>query len=225
MTDNGEERADQSEVVQAVRAYLERTRSAFQEGQDAYYARGALQQAMIAHLEGNYGIGAVAVVVGETDVAEYPARNAMVTGEGILDHAETRAVLAVRRGDSFSSVTPRAASRYTQAMERGVTVFGTIEPCPMCVAVMTNGGVRRSVSTVQDGDLVTVDGLTSSDGGSTVLGEKWRSQPWYWRDLQERVGIRFELAEVDPELRELSAALFLRTAAGTTERLANRWSP
>jgi hypothetical protein len=49
-------------IYGAVRAYLAGSASRYQRGEDEYYARLALEQAMLAGVAGNFGIGAVAVV-------------------------------------------------------------------------------------------------------------------------------------------------------------------
>ena len=68
-----------------VALYLARTAGTYLPGQPEYYARLALEQALLAHREGNYGIGAVAVVVRGDEIREFPNRNAMFTGTGVVD--------------------------------------------------------------------------------------------------------------------------------------------
>jgi tRNA(Arg) A34 adenosine deaminase TadA len=204
-------------------AYLRMTADRYVVGQEEYYARLALEQAVIASSEGNYGIGAIAVVVTDTEVLEYPARNAMLTGLGVVDHAETRAILAAR-GDALPARRwPRDANAFTAGLPLGTSVYGTLEPCPMCVCALTNGGVVRSVSTVPDGALVQLGEVMTSDGGSTVLGEKWYLQPHNWRWLQQRIGLRFDVAEIEDEtLRDLSWRVFVDTARKLDEQVARR---
>src|SRR5207247_5275569 len=99
-------------------------------GTDEQYARLALAQALLASREGNYGIGAVAVLVRDRIVREYHARSAMLTGVGVVDHAETRALLALRGGEPPTSHY-RLSGTASAAAER-LSVYGTLEPCPLC---------------------------------------------------------------------------------------------
>jgi tRNA(Arg) A34 adenosine deaminase TadA len=83
------------DITERVRSYLAVTERKYFPGQDEYYARVALAQALRAFEEGNYGIGAVAIVVSDDHVQEFCERNAMITGVGVVDHAETRALLRI----------------------------------------------------------------------------------------------------------------------------------
>lgn len=197
---------EKERVEAAVEAYL---RAAGAEpGTDDYYARIALAEALAASREGNYGIGAVAVDVVDGVVREFRARSAMVTGLGVVDHAETRAVLDVRGGRA-PTVTYDLPESWPPAAGSGLVVFGTLEPCPMCACTLTNARAARSVSTVEDGDLVTEDGVRTTDGSAMVLGEKYPLQPRVWRQIQESLGLRFDLLDTaDEELRRLSWEIF-----------------
>jgi tRNA(Arg) A34 adenosine deaminase TadA len=218
-----EEVAGFGESATATLGFLRTSVGRYELGTDDHFARRALDQALLALIEGNYGIGAVAVVVDEIEVREHHVRNAMLTGLGVVDHAETRAILAARGGGRPQHAYPRATNEATVRLPLGVSVHGTLEPCPMCACALTNGGVVRSVSTVVDGQLVDIDGVATSDGGSSVLGAKWLLQPYNWRWLQEATGVRFELLEPrDRELAELSWRLFADTGHDVDRRLAQR---
>jgi tRNA(Arg) A34 adenosine deaminase TadA len=204
------------EAVEAkVEAYLASSECASSPGSDEYYARIALAEALAASREGNYGIGAVGVEVGDhggdSVVREFRARSAMVTGLGVVDHAETRVLLDRRSGRPPSATYPLDPSWPLAAPPSGLSVYGTLEPCPMCVCALTNAGAARSVSTCRD------------DGAAAVLAEKYTLQPRTWRMIQRGLGLRFELlATTDDELRSLSWEIFAVTADAIDAYLARR---
>jgi tRNA(Arg) A34 adenosine deaminase TadA len=214
----------EKEAVEAkVEAYLAAAVGASPPGSDDYYARIALGEALTASREGNYGIGAVGVEVAGSVVREFRARSAMVTGPGVVDHAETRALLAHRSGSSPSATYPLDPSWPLAAGPSGLSVYGTLEPCPMCACTMTNAGAIRSVSTCRDGALVEDGGLLTSDGAACVLGDKYTLQPRKWRAIQRGLTLRFELlATTDDELRSLSWEIFAVTADEIDAYLARR---
>ncbi len=200
------------DILRRVGRYLDETRNRYAPGQDEYYARLALEQAAVALREGNYGIGAVAVLVHPSRVLEFRASNRILTGLGVIDHAETLAVLAARRGGEATVEYPRKLNRFTSDLPGGLSVYGTVEPCPMCVCAMTNAGVKRSVSTVSDGKIITWCGYLVSDGSASAIGQKSKLQPLVWQSIQERLGLAFvELSTDDEELVALSAASFFGT--------------
>lgn len=197
--------------------YLEATRERYRPGDDEYYARLALEQALLASREGNYGIGAVGVEVSGGLAREYHDRSAMVTGLGVVDHAETRALLRMKSGEAPDRVTP------ANFMEPGISVFGTLEPCPMCVCVLTNAGASRSVSAVLDGDLVLEDGVLTSDGSAMAIGRKALLQPRVWREIQNKQCLQFELlATPDEELPQLSRDVFMVGRDAIDDHVARR---
>jgi tRNA(Arg) A34 adenosine deaminase TadA len=211
------------DVATRVEAYLEDKASAHVRGTDGYFAVEALRVALRSFRDGNYGIGAIAVVRRSGTVYEYRAGNAMVSGQGLVDHAETRALLRIASGEAADSsyAVPPAVGGVLP--EDGIAVYGTLEPCPMCASVMTNAGVARSVSTVVDGRLVHEDLYLVSDGAANVLGDKYKIQPRVWRDIQQGRKLRFELLDIDdPDLAELSQAIFIETRVQIDKQLAER---
>jgi tRNA(Arg) A34 adenosine deaminase TadA len=208
-----------------VERYLAESAGRYEVGQDEYYARDALEQALMAHREGNYGIGAVAVVVEDGEVREFPNRNAMFTGTGLVDHAETRALLDIRNGVEPTRTYARTTNQWTVRLPEGVSVYGSLEPCPMCTCVLTNGGVRRSVSTVLDGELKEEGGWRFSAGAANAIGEKGRLQPQVWRWIQGEIGITFELLDTpDTELVTFTTRIFEDYREEVDRRLAERGS-
>jgi tRNA(Arg) A34 adenosine deaminase TadA len=211
------------DIASRVTAYLLETEDKYFPGQDEYYARLALAQAVKAYEEGNYGIGAVAVVVRNDRVREFRARNAMVTGLGVVDHAETRALLRMKGGKRPDVSYPRRVSELTAKLPEGVSMYGTLEPCPMCAVTLTNVGASRSISTVLDGHLAeTDDGFRVSDGAAASIGEKAKLQPRVWQEIQRKQGLEFALLDTfDKDLRELSSLIFLETREEIDQRLAD----
>ena len=137
-----------------------------------YFARICLEVALTAHREGNYGIGAVAVHFKGGRVREYRGGNRVVADSGIIDHAETRALLRITRNE-----TPDAEYSFDFGPSDGLWVFGTLEPCPMCASVMTNAGATRSISTIGDGRLHDEDSYRFSDGAADVIGKSSTLSP------------------------------------------------
>jgi len=204
------------EVERRVAQYLDETDGRYSPGEDEYYIRAALGEALLASREGNYGIGAVVTITDGTTVREFRARNFMVTGAGVVDHAETRGLLAVVKKAPF---TEYCLNMELQARPRmGLSVYGTLEPCPMCTCAMTNAGAARSVSGVLDGKLVRELGLVTTDGSANAIGKKSGLQPRVWRHIQDTLGLVFEvLSTRDLQLPALCWDIF----AASRERVDN----
>lgn len=101
------------DVYRIAREYLAATALRYRPGQDEYYARVALEQALVAGAAGNFGIGAAAVVRTGPTVAEYRAGTALFTAAGVSDHAEVRALTKWRTGqppDDQYARSPRKTS-------------------------------------------------------------------------------------------------------------------
>ena len=197
---------------------MERSRNKFARGSDEYYARKCLEAALAAYHLKNYGIGALAVVHEGMTAREGTAGNRMVSGSGVVDHAETRALLRIANGEAADT-----EYQLESAPPHGLSVFGTLEPCPMCACVMTNAGATRSVSTVEDAHLVENSGFFLSDGAANVLGDKSKTQPAIWQSIQQGRGLRFELlSTADAELQALSRRIFEETRSTIDQHLSDR---
>ncbi len=152
-----------SEVAAQVQEYLDRTHDTYPPDSDAFYARIALSAALNSYRKGNFGLGAVAVVRWGSRVGLYHGENGMAKPNAVVDHAEAHALLRVAAGETPDRVIelPQPATDPDQVE---VTVYGTVEPCPMCVRT----DQRRS-------DEV---GASSSRAGSRSTG-RWRpARPW-----------------------------------------------
>lgn len=206
-------------VVGEVSTYLQESRDRYLQGSDEYFARKCLEAALEAYRTRNYGIGAVAVVYENGRAREFVAGNRMVSGSGVIDHAETRAILRILGGED----QPDAEYKLDSPNRHGLWVFGTLEPCPMCACVMTNAGATRSVSTIEDGHLIDDAGFQVSDGAANVLGDKSRTQPAIWRAIQQGRGLRFELlTTTDAQLQMLSRRIFEETRVDIDHHLTDR---
>lgn len=200
------------DVYRTAREYLAATASRYEPGQDEYYARVALEQALVAGAAGNFGIGAVAVVRTGPTVAEYRAGNALFTAAGVSDHAEVRALTKWRTGQPPDDRYAAKSSEDLRSLVEGVHVFGTVEPCPMCVCALTHVGAARSVSTVLDGELVIEHGHEVSDGAACAIGAKHELQPRRWRQIQAEQGLTFTLLLTDDrELQQVSEQVWKAT--------------
>jgi tRNA(Arg) A34 adenosine deaminase TadA len=215
-----------SGIGKEVQQYLNRSEHKFPFGSDEYFARKALELALTSYNEGNYGIGAVVLkVLASGEIQVFHGRNKMVTGENeqkVIGHAETAGIIKV-----FNRSRPDALyqkqNELTNQLKTGISCYGTLEPCPMCVSVLTNAGAIRSVSTVQDGESHTVQGIVNSNGAANVIGEKYKTQPDIWQMIQRSRGLTFELLQTnDQDLVMLSSAIFTETREEIDQKLANR---
>lgn len=207
-------------VDQKVAAYLGETKNRFEIGSSEYYARLALEQALLAFREKNYGIGALTVLVQDGTVYEFPSRNAMTSGLGVHDHAEARGLDDCLRYKASAldgrQLPPLELLRtafvepnrkysknlndFTAALPNGVHVFGTLEPCPMCMCMQINAAVKSSTSSALD------------DVAAFAIGNKFVNIPHVWRWIAQEQGLRFNLLNTnDNDLKELSAQIFLET--------------
>jgi tRNA(Arg) A34 adenosine deaminase TadA len=211
-------------ILGEVDRYLAKSETWYQPGSSEYYARVALSEAAGALRKGNYGIGAVVVVADDKQIAEYRVGNAMVTGLGVIDHAETLGLLAAKGRVLPSVVYPRSLNSHTKALPDGISVYGTLEPCPMCACTITNSGVVNSVSTVVDGNPVVENGkVVRSDGAANVIGSKWRLQPVVWQMIQKGLGTKFsKLTTKDKQLERLSETIFTVTREAVDQQIAER---
>ena len=90
----------------------------------------ALAQARQAALQGEVPVGAV--VVGEEGVILAEAGNCCIVGFDPSGHAEMRAIR-------------QAGQKLGNYRLPGTTVYVTLEPCPMCAALLVHARVKRLV--------------------------------------------------------------------------------
>lgn len=218
-----------------VEIYLQRTEKTYEVGEPEYYGRLALKQALAACREGNYGIGAVAILIHDGIVEEFHNRNAMLTGVGVTDHAESRVLVdAVRwrianldqrqidHAEALRSALVNPVTRYTtdstasmtslaERLGNGIHVFGSLEPCQMCVAQIFNSGSKSSWSIAED------------EFGGALLNGKFDRLPPIFPTLIRQAGQRFGfISDGDPDLVALSNEIFLHSRQLIDGHLAAR---
>lgn len=222
-------------TAEKVEAYLRATLHRYEVGEPEYYGRLALEQAMLACREGNYGIGAVAILIRDGKVEEFRNRNAMVTGIGVSDHAESRVLVDALRwktvfldkrnlapSELHRSELVHPVARYTtdlnasiaalaRQLGEGLHVFGSLEPCQMCVAQIFNAGARTSWSIARD------------EFGGAVENGKFDKLPPIFPTLIREAGQTFGfISNADPDMVALSDKLFLHSRELIDAALAAR---
>ncbi|WP_406697074.1 hypothetical protein V5E97_39425 [Singulisphaera sp. Ch08] len=229
-------------VVSEAEAYVKSHNKQAKEGTEEHYALKALDQAVMAFKEGNYGIGAVVLLKWEGKVHEFRDRNAMVTGYRLRDHAEARALdravvlfadlkkrkvseaERARLGKSIMKAdsTYDANTDFLRKLPDGLHVYGTLEPCPMCMVMMLNLGVQSSTSLAKDGELKLVNGVWTSDGAAIATEDKIKVAPLIWQSFYEKQGLKFRLYKSNDELAKLGLRIFLETRQQIDDMLANQ---
>ena len=101
---------------------------------DEFWMKLALEQAAEAMRLGEVPVGAVAVLAGEVIGSGY---NRKESDQDPTAHAE---IIAIRR----------AAERLNNWRLIGVTLYCTLEPCPMCAGAMIQGRLSRLVYGAKD---------------------------------------------------------------------------
>ncbi|MEL7310159.1 MAG: tRNA adenosine(34) deaminase TadA [Pseudomonadota bacterium] len=96
---------------------------------DHFFMMSALQQAKIAARRGEVPVGAVAVQRGRVIAV---GSNRTITDHDPTAHAE---IVALRAG----------AAQMQNYRTDGVTIYVTLEPCPMCAGAMVHARVDRVV--------------------------------------------------------------------------------
>jgi len=101
---------------------------------DAAFMREAMREAVFAQARGEVPVGSVAVYRGKL-IAR--AHNLRETAQDPTAHAELIAM--------------RAAAAYLGSFRlTGVTIYVTLEPCPMCAGALVNARVDRLVYGAED---------------------------------------------------------------------------
>lgn len=205
-------------IVEKVETYLDMTQQTYEVGQPEYYARVSLALALDSHKSRNMGVGVVLVYVRESDGIIYEFRDmAAKESRGLwFDHAEARTVTnfqiyekTVFYGKPFVdyppakgpfTTYPRDLTKFTTELKPGLHVYGTLEPCPMCMVAIVSAGAHTSVASVKD------------DDGAMVLGEKLKQIPKFWTNWFEYIELTFSLIDTtDQDLLALSEQLFIES--------------
>lgn len=152
-------------VIDRVRDFTERASKEFVLGSPEYFLNLALKEAVAAVRGGNYGVGAVVLLKKGEIVHVFKAQNGMITGPGIMDHAETRGLVEAAsfndhwfnhqqsQGDVPKSNFHLSSHDhpYLDSLTEGLHVIGTLEPCPMCMSYAIEANIGTSISGCLDG--------------------------------------------------------------------------
>jgi tRNA(adenine34) deaminase len=135
--------------------------------------------ALLAHDTGNYGVGAL--IADDT-------RNVLAYGYNEICsptfRSEAHAEMVVLTGFE---------TRYPNQKKDGLTLYSSLEPCPMCYTRILISGIPRVVYVADD-----------DDGG---MVQRKNLMPTYWRAMESRCV--FSRALVGEELRRLSWDILL----------------
>lgn len=215
-----------------VEEFLSQNRNKVSRGSLNYFLMQALDEGLKAYRSGNYGIGSTAIIKRDGKIYVFKDRNAMVTGRGVHDHAEARAIFKAKRFElerldqkslsddesrSFQVFEPdeifdASINSYTQELDDGLHVFGTLEPCLMCMCIACRAGAKTSVSISEDGEATPVLNGKISDGGGYVLGDKIKFIPKVCEYIIQKLGLTFNLLNAkDRELSVVSYNLSRKT--------------
>jgi hypoxanthine-guanine phosphoribosyltransferase/tRNA(Arg) A34 adenosine deaminase TadA len=214
---------DKQTIADQVEDFLKRNLALIPVGSKLYFATKSLEQALIANKEGNYGIGSSVVVKHEGKIYVFNDRNAMITGRGVHDHAEARAIFRAARLkkeilegvvlpeseqrayglNEADEVYDAGINHFSNNLDDGIHVFGTLEPCLMCMCIACRAGAKSSVSNALDGECVTIENGKISSGGGYVIGDKLKIIPQVCQWIIDAQGLEFKLLETDDSQLEL----------------------
>jgi cytosine deaminase len=180
------------ERVEGIRPDIERLKQRLAdlgelEGESSFM-REAVLEACQAALDGNYGIGAV--VVKDSGIIARGKNGLMETNNPLrhISHAEMMALYDMHTTHPHLNGENLA----------GVTMYTTLEPCPMCTVGMFNAGIRNSK-------------VGSIDKWAGQLISHPDKMPPLWPDLLKKSRTVHELARVPNEIAESAERIFMIT--------------
>jgi cytosine deaminase len=153
----------------------------------------ALQEAIAAAKEGNFAVGAVLV---------------RENGE-IVQRGHNRVFNPHFRSDLHAEmdVMTKFEERFQEIDSmKGLILYTSLEPCPMCLARLITSGVSK------------VYYASADEHGGMV--HRLEHMPPAWTELAERQ--KFVKAQCSPELSDLALQIFLTTAAENNRKLQER---
>lgn len=164
---------------------------------DSYFMREAVREACQAALVGNYGIGAV---VGKNGSVLTRGQNRLGNVEDPMFHVRHAEMDAIDR--YHRHVSPE------QRVPHELTMYTTLEPCPMCTIGMWNAGIRTAV-------------VGTPDPWTGQLISHPDKMPPFWLTLLQDAGTKHRLAEISDELRKACNRIFLITKEALDKSLAS----
>jgi len=195
---------------------------------EAYFTM-LLASGLEARERGNYGIAAVTVIrFGNTEILVF-GQNELVTTQNPAGHAETnslqrvgRLISSLQNGAALSdalhdpdlkdNVIVRTGEKPCEQPE--VTLYTTLEPCPLCTVVITNAGINEVIWASDD----TLAGAMHDD--------RLEKLPSLWPELINTQGlIRTSLEQAQdpqllPELTDLLKRLFFENRESIDQQVA-----
>lgn len=157
------------------------------------YVIAALQEALAAAANGNFGVGAV-IVDGRGQIVE--------RGHNHVFHPHFRSDIHAEMDvlDRFEDANPSLDS------VTDYTLYTSLEPCPMCLTRLITSAIPRVYYAAPD----TESGMVSRLDQLTPV----------WVELAK--GQEFAPADCSPDLATLALEIFLHTAETSTARLMSR---
>lgn len=157
------------------------------------YVMAAIEEAILAVKEDNFGVGAV-----------------MLDPEGaIVQRGHNRMFAPYFRSDRHAEmdVLTRFEERFKgRTSMAGYTLVTSLEPCPMCLTRLISAQIGKVFYAAQD-----------SEGG---MATRLSFLPPVWVELAS--GQVFAAAQCAPELSEMSLQVVLTTAQANTQKLLER---
>lgn len=222
-------------VVSRIKKYLDDTETKYQLSDPEFGARLALANGLKAYASGNLGLGAVLFVTDHSKIHVFNGQNKTNSGkysERFNVHAETDCI------NKWANYLDRAGRPdHTFSInedKKGIlqgkkfVLFGTVEPCMKChVELIHASSIARetlgydtivhSCSTVKDGELMSYEGVLTTNGAAIALDDKQKLIPMQWRNIHisryaDIPAVKFDRLEtMDGELMELSAELYFKS--------------
>ena len=153
----------------------------------------ALEEAVAAAKEGNFGVGAVLVD---------PNGNVIVRGHNHVFHPHFRSDIHAEM-----DVMTKFEDTYKEVTSlKGYTLVTSLEPCPMCLTRLITSGVDKVYHAAEDIESGMVSRLTQLTPVWVGLAEEQEFAP----------------AHCSPELSDFALNIFLATATVNTKRLQQR---
>jgi len=191
---NGEVTAMQAdvnyEVETALNAYVSDPRY-----EDDSFIIAAIREAISGRRTQNGGIGACLVNEADGEIVERAHneqyvphfRSDLHAEMVLLNRYENRLPVARLHQDAHSN-----ASANPRIHKKGLALYTSVEPCPMCMARIINSGVKKVYYAAAD-----------DTGG---MGRRMEGMPPYWQAMAHDVSV--EPARCSPVLKELAQRLF-----------------
>ena len=152
----------------------------------------ALQEALVAAQEGNYGIGACLI---REETGEVVQR-----GHNRIFHPYYRSDLHAEM-DTLTGYEQRVEAPSPKMA--GLVLYTSLEPCPMCLARIITSGVQKVYYLAPD-----------PAGGMVHL---FKNLPPVWQEIAQKR--TYEPAQCSPKLKDLASQVFQYSSRVLDERL------